>query len=41
MSYCLQPSPRFLLEAAKRALEIAIEDNEEAALAWLLLEVKL
>jgi hypothetical protein len=28
-----------LLEAAERAMEIAIEDNEETALAWLLLEV--
>lgn len=30
-----------LLEAAKRAVEIAIEDTEETALAWLALETKL
>ncbi len=34
-SFHLRKQPRHLLECAKRAVEIAIEENEQAAITWL------
>lgn len=39
-SFTLKAKSEHLLETAKRAVEMAIEQNEQTALAWLTLEIK-